>query len=151
MSQVTQQIRKCCFITAIVEIMDLFLDRPRQHHTAVTIALSLEKNKKTTKSHLHALYQNGYLSRVNEKTGIYYLTIENIKLWGRDYVTYETKVQSKTTCYLCNTIYKSERKLRLHRQKYHNGLCSKCHSNDILTMIIDNQTVCQKCFEENEK
>ena len=150
MSQITTQIPKICYSEESEELMDLFIDRPTQHHTAVTLALTLERNQKSTKTRLQTLYKYGFLSRVDEKTGIYYLQVENIKLWRESFIPFKNEQNSKLTCTLCNIAYKSERRLKIHRQKYHNGLCSECLTNSVLVGIYHNQTVCQSCFEKEK-
>ena len=86
-------IRKTCFITPIIDVMDFFLAHAGLYFTPYTAALSMGKPHYTIKDYMRLLKQNSYLSKFSDDGTVYYITLENMEFWRTDFKNYILTLQ----------------------------------------------------------
>ena len=91
-------IRKTCFTTPIIDVMDFFLSHTGLYFTPYTAALSMGKSPATIKDYMRLLKQNSYLSKFSDDGTVYFITLENMEFWRTDFKNHVLALQA------CNNV-----------------------------------------------
>lgn len=86
-------IRKTCFTTPIIDVMDFFLQHTGLYFTPYTVALSMDKSPATIKDYMRLLKQNSYLSKLSNDGTVYHITLSNMEFWRTDFKNHVLSLQ----------------------------------------------------------